>query len=100
MAHAYRVTLRRLTPDPTPRTGDVLDFEVTNHDELIQLVTQVAALDVLPESEVAEFTIGLKLFSEIMLRHRREPLFADLFQHFGAFMKQLKGRVPAGRAVE
>jgi hypothetical protein len=42
--------------------------------------------------KTAEFTIGLKLFAEVLLRHRREPLFAELFPHFNVFMKKLKKR--------
>jgi hypothetical protein len=90
MPHSYRVTLQRQATDLPADQNASLSFVVTNHDELFQLVKRAAALDILPEDEVAEFTIGLKLFSEIMLRHRREPLFAELFPHFSTFMKRLK----------
>lgn len=91
MPHSYRITVQSLATDPPAIHPEGLSFDVTNHDELFQLVERVRGGGVLPKEEVAEFTIGLKLFSEVMLRHRREPLFADLFPHFGTFMKQLKG---------
>lgn len=97
MPHTYRVTVQSLAAEPQPGS---MTFEVTNHDELLGLVDRVAASGVLPEHEVAEFTIGLKLFSEVMLRHRRDPLFAELFPHFGAFIKRLKGGAPAEAAHE
>jgi hypothetical protein len=90
MPHSYRVTLQRQSADLSTDQDASLSFAVTNHDELFQLVKRVASLGILPEGEVAEFTIGVKLFSEIMLRHRDEPLFAELYPHFGNFMKRLK----------
>lgn len=100
MAHEYRITVQSLAAEPPAAHGGSLTFDVTNHDELLELVDRVAARDILPENEAAEFTIGLKLFSEIMLRHRREPLFAELFPHLGAFMKRLKGDAPNEVAEE
>ncbi len=37
-----------------------------------------------------ESAIGLKLFSEVMLKHCEHPLFAELRPTFRAFMKQIK----------
>jgi hypothetical protein len=98
--HSYRITVQSLTPVPAADTAPSISFEVSNHDEILGLTERVAARGILPKEEAAEFTVGLKLFSEIMLRHRRDPLFAELFPHFGAFMKRLKGDAPsaAGRA--
>lgn len=91
MPHPYRVTLQSLAADAPVSQVEGLRFEITNHDELFQIIERVAARGILPDEEVAEFTVGLKLFGEVLLRHRREPLFAALLPHFGAFMKQLKG---------
>lgn len=100
MPHSFRITVHSLAAEPTAANRGSLTFDVTNHDDILGLVDRVKARDIVPESEAAEFTIGLKLFSEIMLRHRREPLFADLFPHFGAFMKRLKGDAPNKAAGE
>ncbi len=90
MPHPYRITVQSLATDPPANHAEALSFDVTNHDELFQLVEKVRDRGAVPKEEAAEFTIGLKLFSEVMLRHRREPLFSELFPHFGTFMKQLK----------
>jgi hypothetical protein len=95
MPHSYRVTVQNLAPFAPAETAQNITFEVTNHDEILGLVERIAARGTIPEDEAAEFTVGLKLFSEIMLRHRRDPLFAELFPHFGAFMKRLKGDAPS-----
>jgi hypothetical protein len=91
MPHPYRITVRSLAPDAA---GEPLSFDVINHDEIIGLIDRVVAKEVLPESEVAEFTIGLKLFGEVVLRHRGDPLFAEFFPQFSAFMKRLKKSGP------
>ena len=91
MPHSYRVTL-------CPQDGhSPLEFDVTNHDDILQLVERIRASAILPEDEAAACLVGLKLFGEVMLRHRTDPLFADLFPHFGLFMKRLKAAV-AGAA--
>jgi len=59
------------------------------------LIDRVRGLNVLPDAEVAEFTVGLKLFGGVFMRHRREPLFEPLHAHFLEFMKRLKSNAPA-----
>ena len=91
MPHSYRVSLE-------PHDGrSSLEFDVTNHDDILPLVERVRASGLLPEHEAAAFMLGLKLFGEVMLHHRGDPLFVDLYPHFGPFMKRLKAAV-AGSA--
>ena len=42
------------------------------------------------EEESTEFALGLKLFTEVMLRNKKHPLFEDLRPHIVDFMKKLK----------
>lgn len=96
MLHSYRVTVQGLSSEGQLDDRKALCFDVTNHDELFALVERVAERGIVHDGEAAEFTVGLKLFSEVLLRHRREPLFAGFFAHFGAFMLQLKRGTPPG----
>ena len=51
---------------------------------------------------VASLGVGLKLFSEVMVVHRDEPVFAEIRPALGAFMKQLKSgpqREPIGAST-
>ncbi|WP_244307329.1 DUF3861 family protein [Flavobacterium fluviatile] len=41
-------------------------------------------------SEATQFALGLKLFSEIKLKHRKNPMFDELNEVFPVFMKKLK----------
>lgn len=91
MPHTYRLTIQEVD-DTAAHPPDSLSFYVSNHDDLMQVFDRVRERKAVPEVEAAEFTLGLKLFSEVLLRHRREPLFAELLPHVGTFMKKLKGR--------
>jgi hypothetical protein len=90
MPHTYRLTIQEVD-DAADRTPVSLSFYVSNHDDLMQVFDRVRERKAVPEVEAAEFALGLKLFSEVLLRHRREPLFAELLPHVGAFMRKLKG---------
>jgi hypothetical protein len=89
MPHTYRITVQELGTSASPSTC-LLTFDATNHDNVLQVLSRVRERRAVPDEEPAEFTIGLKLFAEVLLRHRREPLFAELFPHFNVFMKKLK----------
>lgn len=94
MSYTYRITAEKLD---LPEGGEPLGctFEFTNHDDIVPLIELVRSLNVLPQDEVAQFTVGLKLFSAIHMAHRREPLFEPLHAHFLDFMKRLKAHAPA-----
>ncbi len=44
------------------------------------------------ENQVTKFAIGLKMFSEVMLKNRIHELFAEFRPAFGEFMKKLKSQ--------
>ena len=89
MSHEYGVTLTRRNG---PQAGESLSFDVTNHDDLFVIVDRIKAKGLVDESESAELAIALKLFGEVLLRHRKAEPFASLAPHFGEFMKKIKGR--------
>ncbi|SCB40317.1 DUF3861 domain-containing protein [Rhizobium hainanense] len=90
MAHTYRVTVERLEGDVPSAADEALVFQTTNHDDLFKILSAVRQKQLLPKDETAEFTIGLKLFAEVLTRHRTDPPFKELFPHIGGFAKSLK----------
>ncbi|QJU38922.1 DUF3861 domain-containing protein [Serratia marcescens] len=69
-----------------------LSFEVSNHDDILEIVERIRARDDLnfgPEQSAA-FAVGLKLFSEVMIENRKHPVFAPLREAFKEFMVGLK----------
>lgn len=78
MTHFYQISVEKIGKPSTQDNCRTLIFEVANHDDFFDIIRKVRAGRHVSDEEVAPFAIGLKLFSEIMLRHRKAPLFADL----------------------
>ncbi|MBP2849858.1 DUF3861 domain-containing protein [Dickeya oryzae] len=91
MPYHYRITLENLTDnrDDKPQNRS-LTFDATNHDDILEIIEKVRSKGILPDSDVAAFCTGLKLFSEVMMVHRKEALFRDLIPAFRDFMLRLK----------
>ena len=88
----YRLTLEQvaLAKEEEPLQPP-LHLEFENHDELfgiIEILKQKNPFE--DENQSAEFALGLKMFSEVMLKNRTHPLFEEFFPAMGAFMKKLK----------
>ncbi|MGR9250753.1 DUF3861 domain-containing protein [Rhizobium leguminosarum] len=92
MPHKYRVAVEEIGDEVV--TKEPLVFEVTNHDDLLHILKLVQEKRVVPAEEAAELTVGLKLFAEVLLRHRAKPPFADFFPHVKEFMQKLKRYEP------
>ena len=65
-------------------------FEAVNHDEIRGLVERRRQRGEFDPNTAACMMIGLKLFSEVVLQNRKEPLFAPLFPHLRDFIHRLK----------
>ena len=91
--HRYRVTIEHLA---TPRADGAihapLSFETVNHDEVLGIAERTVAGGRYERDESAALAIGLKLFTEVMLSHRDDPLFADLMPALRDFIGRLKER--------
>lgn len=68
-----------------------LGIEFDNHDEIFGIIQKMKDKNLFDKpTEATQFAIGLKLFSEIKLRYRNNPLFDELNEVFPIFMKKLK----------
>ncbi len=68
-----------------------LELQFENHDEIFEIIDRLRAKDLFGNpAQATEFAIGLKMFSEVMLKNRNHPLFEELKPAFGDFMKRLK----------
>lgn len=89
--HRYRVTLEHLADaQGAPSTHPVLQIEVGNHDDIIAIVERLRSRGDFTDDAAAAFGVGLKLFSEVMLEDRGNPLFSSFRPHLAQFMKELK----------
>jgi hypothetical protein len=93
-AHRYRVTLEYLGGKHAGEELHApLQFEAGNHDDLFEIIERAQAASLTDEDESAALALGLKLFGEVLLKHRKDPLFADLQPAFRAFIGAYKQRV-------
>lgn len=91
--HRYRVTIEHVgAPKAGEPLRDALTFETMNHDEILAIVERLRASRHYEADEAAALAIGLKLFSEVMLKRRDDPLFAEVRPAIRAFIGALKDR--------
>jgi hypothetical protein len=70
-----------------------LEFEFENHDDIFGIVERMQEGNILGDkAQAVEFAIGLKLFSEVLINHKDNPLLEELKPAFQVFMKKLKGK--------
>lgn len=92
--HLYRVTLEYIADtDGNPQQCEPLVFEAGSHDEIFGIVKLVRNSELLDAQTTAAFVVGQKLFGEVMLENRNNPLFSEFWPHFLDFMKKFKGLV-------
>ncbi|MGI2860229.1 DUF3861 domain-containing protein [Shewanella algae] len=90
--HKYSISVEHLEDQNGMPSNyqQALKFEVGNHDDIFAIVDKIKQLQDFDEDQAAAFAVGLKLFSEVMLEQRKNPLFDEFRPHFMQFMKQLK----------
>jgi len=88
----YKVTLEHLqNPKEELPLHDAVEVVFDNHDDIFAIIGKLQEKDLFGnKGQTAEFAIGLKMFSEVMLRNKDNPLFERLHPAFRDFMKKLK----------
>ena len=91
--YRYRVTLEPVaSPAPDVPLRAPLSFDACNHDDVVGIAERARARSGFPPDEAAALAVGLKLFTEVMLKHREDPLFAALRGPMREFVGRLKAR--------
>ena len=89
----YRITVQPIPgPGEVPVAGEPLVFETANHDDILAIVERFRARGDFKDDQATALAVGLKLFGEVMLKNRSNPLFEELAPAFGEFMKRVKGK--------
>ena len=93
MKHRYLVNVVEVNSNgESTESESRLQFEFVSHDDLMEIVAKNLQKGVFSEEQAKAFSLGIKLFSGVMLENRTNPLFSELAPQFGEFMKKLKGR--------
>ena len=91
--YTYSLILSGLEDKSGVKRTEELQFEFENHDDIFDIVDRIKSKSVFEEEKtVTEFVIGLKLFTEVLLKNRKHPLFEELGPQMAAFMKKLKSQ--------
>lgn len=89
--NVYQIKLDEVALKTQTEELKTINFAFTNHDDLFKIIELQKEKNLFGnENDAVEFSLGLKLLSEVMLRHRDHPLFEELKPAFGSFMKKLK----------
>lgn len=92
--HQYRVTVEHLADQNGNNSiyMQPIQFEVGNHDDIYSVIARARARarGDFDQNTATAFAVGLKLFSEVMLEHKENPLFNKFKPHFKEFMLTLK----------
>ncbi|WP_260740367.1 DUF3861 domain-containing protein [Tunturiibacter lichenicola] len=92
-SYRYKITVEALTgAKGEPVQGRVLSFEAANHDDILGIVERMRARLPFDGDTVASLGVGLKLFSEVALMQRDDPMFAAIRPALGEFVRGLKQR--------
>jgi hypothetical protein len=92
-SYRYRVTVEALTgAKGEPVEGRALSFEAANHDDILGVVERMNSRLPFDGATIASLGVGLKLFSEVTLAHRDDPMFAMIRPALGEFVRGLKQR--------
>lgn len=92
-SYRYKITVETLTgAKGVPTEGRSLTFEAANHDDILEIVERMRARLPFDGDTVASLGIGLKLFSEVALMQRNDPMFAMIGPALSEFVRGLKQR--------
>jgi Domain of Unknown Function with PDB structure (DUF3861) len=90
-SYRYKITVEALTDAKgEPVEGRSLTFEAANHDDILGIVERMRTRVPFDGNTVASLGVGLKLFSEVTLVHRADPMFAGIRPALGEFIRGLK----------
>jgi len=92
-SYRYRVTMEMTAgPKGEPVTGKSLSFETRNHDDILSIVERLQARGDFAADTAASLGVGLKLFGEVVLENRNNPLFAPLRAFAGVHRRTQKAQ--------
>lgn len=91
--NSYQLDLKEIKLKDGSEGTKNLSFEFDNHDDLFHIFEVIKSKKIFDDDNTAtEFALGLKLFTEVMLKNKQHPLFEELRPAILEFMKKLKSQ--------
>ena len=73
-----------------------MEFRWVDQEDVFTIVERLKTLPELDGDSAATLSVGLRLFGNVILANKKQPIFANLKPHIRAFMKGLKRAVSRG----
>lgn len=87
----YKITLEHTFNPKGENLNSSFTLGFDNHDEVFSIIKKLQEKDPFGDKEQsAQFAIGLKMFSEVMLKNKDNELFSEFLPEFKNFMAKLK----------
>lgn len=87
----YHIDLKEVSLKDGSKGEKTLSLDFDNHDDLFEIFKTVQAKKIFDDDSTStEFALGLKLFTEVMIKNKQNPLFEELRPAITEFMKKLK----------
>jgi len=91
--NSYQLDLKEIKLKDGSEGTKNLSFGFDNHDDLFNIFEVIKSKKFFEDDNTAqEFALGLKLFTEVMLKNKQHPLFEELRPAILEFMKKLKSQ--------
>ena len=93
-SNKYRIKLEQVSlMKEDAKLSDPIIVEFDNHDDIFKIIEIMREKNLFEEKNHSiEFAIGIKMFGEVVLKNKNNPLFEEFFPAFGDFMKKLKSK--------
>lgn len=92
-SNKYKIVLEEVELKDGLQGAKKVAFEFENHDNIFDIIDKIMERNIFEDKgQSLEFSLGIKLFSEVMLKNKDNPLFEELKPAFMQFMKKLKGK--------
>ncbi|GAA4165820.1 DUF3861 domain-containing protein [Chryseobacterium ginsenosidimutans] len=92
-SNKYHLELKELSLKDGSGGTKTLEFDFENHDDIFQILDVIKSKNIFSNEQTArEFALGLKLFTEVMLKNKQHHLFEELRPSIMEFMKKLKSQ--------
>ncbi|WDF48112.1 DUF3861 domain-containing protein [Chryseobacterium sp. KACC 21268] len=91
--NTYQLDLKELKLKEGSEGTKSVSLEFDNHDDIFNIFEVIKSKKIFDDENTAtEFALGLKLFTEVMLKNKQHPLFEELRPAIMEFMKKLKSQ--------
>jgi hypothetical protein len=90
-SYRYKVTVEKIADAKGQSVaGENMSFEAVNHDDILAIAERAATKVPFDDNLARQMAIGLKLFGEVVLMRKDDPMFAAVRPALREFIMQLK----------